>query len=84
MRLDWSAQVLSEDALLVLFINYLFFSMIILLFISFVILLTQTSTQIDLHAVLSILVGCFMFMNIIIANYVVFAMQLVNRDVKRV
>jgi hypothetical protein len=82
MRVDWTSQVLSDDALLVLFINYLFFSMIILLFISFVILLTQSSMQINADAILSLLVVCFMLMNIIIANYLVYAMHL-SRESKR-
>ena len=83
-RADWTAQVLDHEKLVLLFINYTFFSIIVMTFILFLMCLTQaTSVNIDTYSVMTILAICFIMVNITVADYLVHTMN-INKEVKLV
>jgi len=79
MRADWTGQILDQDRLVLLFVNYIFFSFIVMTFVLFLMCLTQTtSLQLDISSMMSLLTLCFIMGNIILANYLVYTMQVNN------
>ena len=81
-RADWTAQILDQDKIVVLFINYMFFSVIVLMCMLFLVFLTQIATiSLDIYTLMLLLALCFIMTNIIVADYLVHTM-LVNRDIK--
>lgn len=81
-RADWTAQVLDHEKLVLLFINYTFFSIIVMTFVLFLMCLTQvTSVYLDMHSLMTILAICFIMVNITVADYLVHSMH-INREVK--
>ena len=82
MRADWTAQVLDQEKLVLLFINYMFFSVIVMTFILFLMCLAQTSSlAMDTHTMMTLLAVCFIMVNIIVADYLVHTMAL-NNEIK--
>lgn len=82
MRAHWTTQVLDQDKLVLLFINYMFFSIIVMTFILFLMCLTQISSiAIDANTVMTLMAVCFIMVNIIVADYLVHTMN-INREVR--
>ena len=82
MRVDWMVQVVDHEKLVLLFINYIFFSFIITIFLLFLMCVTQTmSLALDTYTMMRLLAVCFILINIVVANYLVHTMQ-VNKEVR--
>lgn len=77
-------QVMNHEALVFLCINYAFFSVVVLSFILFMIILTHTSSsQDDLLTSLAIMATCFIFIDLIVANFLVQTMHM-NMEIKHI
>lgn len=75
-------QVVNREALVFLCINYAFFSVVVLSFILFMIILTHTSSsQDDLLTSMAIMAMCFIFVDLIVANFLVQTIHM-NMEVK--
>ena len=82
MRADWGSQFVNREALVFLCINYAFFSVVVLSFILFMIILTHTSsTEDDLMTSLAIMSTCFVFIDLIVANFLIQTINM-NMEVK--
>ena len=82
MQADWTSQVLDQEKLVVLFINYLFLSIIVMVFMLFLMCLTQmTSFALDFNVVMTLLPICFIITNIVVADYLVNAMN-INKEIR--
>ena len=82
MRADWTTQVLDQDKLVLLFINYMFFSVIVMTFMLFLMCLTQlSSVAVDSHTVMTLFAICFIMVNIVVADYLVHTMN-INKEVR--
>lgn len=81
-RVDWMLQVVDHEKLVLLFINYIFFTFIIMIFLLFLMCITQTmSLALDTYTMMTLLAVSFILINIVVANYLVHTMQ-VNKEVK--
>ena len=70
-------QVVNREALVILCVNYAFFSVIVLSFVLVIMLLTNTSqTNHDLVSSLSMMALSFIFIDLIIANFLVESIRL--------
>ena len=79
---DWAVQVLDQEKLVLLFINYTFFSIIVMTFILFLMCLSQASSiTLDAHALMTILAICFIMVNLVVADYLVHAMNM-NKELR--
>ena len=82
MRADWTTQVLDQDKLVLLFINYMFFSIVVLSFITFLVCIASVSSlDLDIHTLMTLLAVSFIMVNIIVADYLVHTMN-INREVR--
>jgi len=82
MRADWTTLVLNREAFILLFLNYVFFSLIVLSSLLFLLCLAQSSSPPwNMTTSMTILAFCFVMVNIVLADYVV---QTINtkRDFK--
>ena len=79
---DWNSDILDQEKLVILFINYMFFSVIIMVFMLFLMCLTQlTSFALEFNTVMTLLPVCFIVTNIVIADYLTHTMH-INREIK--
>lgn len=77
MREDWAAEITNREGLILLFVNYTFFSVIFLVCLLFMLCLANTtSSPNDLLMSLMLLATSFVLVNVIIADYVVCTIHL--------
>lgn len=79
MRADWITQVVSRDKIILLLINYAFFSVIVVSFTLFLLYLTQdVSPSTNWIASLTMLAAIFVMANMFMASYIVQVMHVRN------
>ncbi|WAR23179.1 hypothetical protein MAR_036848 [Mya arenaria] len=72
MRADWTTLVLNREGFILIFLNYVFFSLIVLSCLLFLLLLAHSSSPPwSLTTSLTILAFTFVMVNMILADYVV-------------
>ena len=82
MPADWTTEALDQEKLVLLFISYMFFSIIVMTFIIFLVCITQiSSVAMDIHIIMTLLAVSFIVVNIVVADFLVHAMNL-NRDIR--
>lgn len=79
-----SMQFVNREALVILCVNYAFFSVVVLSFVLVVMLMTNTSqTHQDLMISLTMMALSFIFIDLIIANFLVESIRL-HTEIKAV
>ena len=69
---DLAAQILDHQKIILLCVNYMFFSIVVTMFLLFLMCLSQISTfALDTSSTLGLLAICFIMMDLVLANYVV-------------
>ncbi|GFN94541.1 hypothetical protein PoB_002104700 [Plakobranchus ocellatus] len=77
LRSGVSMQFVNREALVILCVNYAFFSVVVLSFILVIMLMTNTSqTHQDLMTSLSMMALSFIFIDLVIANFLVESIRL--------
>lgn len=72
MREEWVSEITNRDGLIILFVNYTFFSVIFLVCLLFMLCLANTtSSPNDLLMSMMLLATSFILVNMVIADYVV-------------
>ena len=83
-KAEWAVQVVDQEKLVLLFINYMFFSVIVMTFILFLMCLTQTtSIALDAYTMILVLAVCFIMVNLMVADYLVKTMS-INKEIRLV
>lgn len=76
MREDWLTQIENREGLIILFVNYTFFSVVSLVCLLFVLCLTHTtSPPNDIMYSISFIAYSFVVVTIILADYVVYTIN---------
>lgn len=82
MRAELAGHVIDQDRLVLLFINYMFFSVIVMTFVLFLMCLTQTASfALDAHTMMTLLAVCFIMVNLMVADYLVNSMN-INKEIR--
>lgn len=77
LRRGVNMQFVNREALVILCVNYAFFSVVVLSFVLVIMLMTNTSqTQQDLMTSLSMMALSFIFIDLVIANFLVESIRL--------
>ena len=72
MRSDWATLVVNREGFILLFVNYIFFSLIVLSCLLFLLCLAHsTSPPWNIMTSLTILAFSFVMVNMVLADYVV-------------
>lgn len=72
MRRDWLAEIPNKEGLILIFVNYTFFSLMFLVVLLFLLCLAHaTSPPSDIFSSLTLLALSFLILNVFIADYVV-------------
>ncbi|KAH3697874.1 hypothetical protein DPMN_085447 [Dreissena polymorpha] len=72
MRADWTTLVLNREAFILIFVNYIFFSLIVLSCLLFLMCLAHSSSPPwSMMTSLTILAFSFVMVNMVLADYVV-------------
>ena len=75
-------QVVDREKLVLLFINYMFLSFVVMTFLLFLMFITQImSLALDAYSMMTLMAISFIFINIVVANYLVQTIQM-NQEVK--